>query len=98
MKFLRAATISLEVAHMGLDGILHGHSLVVEVWTENELCLDAWRARIEERTAYIEGQLEKTISGRTFEDVAVAILSALPEAVRVIVTVPTLGHRVEATR
>ncbi len=91
-------TLALEVAHHGEDGVLHGHSLTIELWTERQTCLDAWRAEVRGRIAHIEGQLEATIGGRTFEEVAAAILDAVPEAVRVTVRLPSRGHAIEATR
>lgn len=98
MKFLRAATVALEVAHFGEDGVLHGHSLTAEVWTDKACCLDAWRDRVMSAACPIQGRLEETIGGRTFEDVGVAMLNALPEAVRVVVRLPTRGHLVEVSR
>lgn len=98
MKFMRACTVPLEIAHLGDDGVLHGHSLTVEVWTERDVCLDAWRASAVAALAYIEGQLEMTIGGRTFEDVGVAVMGALPDAVRATVRLPTRGYAVEVHR
>lgn len=96
VKFMRAVTVPLEIAHLGEDGVMHGHSLTLEVWTDRIVCLDAWRTSVTARLAHIEGQLETTISGRTFEDVAEAALESLPDAVRVTVRLPTRGHIVEA--
>ena len=73
MKTTIAATAPLEIAHKGLDGVLHGHSLSVEAWTERPLDLDEWRARIAAGIAHIgRGTLEETIGGRTFEEVGAA--------------------------
>jgi hypothetical protein len=94
----RATTIALEIAHFGENGVLHGHTMMLEAWTDRNTCLDAWQELIRQRTAHIEGQLEQTIGGRTFEDVAVAALKVLPEAVRVVVRLPSRGHVVEAIR
>lgn len=98
MKFLRAATVPLEIAHLGTDGILHGHSLLAEVWTEAVVDLDVWRDEIRQVAAVIEGQLEATIKGRTFEDVAVEFLNRLPLACRVVVRLPTRGHAIDLSR
>jgi hypothetical protein len=98
MKFMRACTVPLEIAHIGDDGVLHGHSLTVELWTDRDVCLDAWRTAAVAGLAHIEGQLEATIGGRTFEDVAVAVMTALPDAVRAVVLMPTRGHAVEVCR
>ena len=98
VKFMRAVTVPLKIRHLGDDGVLHGHSLLLEVWTDRIVCLDAWRASVASRLAHIEGQLETTISGRTFEDVAEAALKALPDAVRAVVRIPTRGHAVEVCR
>ena len=95
---LRASTVPLEVAHLGMDGVMHGHSLTIEAWTDQPVDLDAWRDRMRDATAPFEGQLERTIGARTFEDVAEAVLAALPECVRVVVRLPTRGHVVEAVR
>ena len=94
----RGSTVAVEVAHRGMDGVLHGHSLTIEAWTEQPVDLDAWRARLEGIAASIEGELEQTIGGRTFEDVAGAVLDRLPDCDRVVVRLPTRGHVVEATR
>ncbi len=98
MKILRGATVALEVMHYSPQGVLHGHSLRVEMWTTAETCLDAWRARMASQLAVMErGTLEQT-AGRTFEDVAIMALRLLPEAVRAVVRVPTRGIFVEVTR
>ena len=94
----RAATVALEVAHRGLDGTLHGHSLTIEAWTDAMVDLDAWREELEAVAAGIEGLLEQTIGGRTFEAVAGAVLDRLPGCTRVVLRLPTRGHVVEATR
>ncbi len=96
--FARAATVPLEIAHHGIDGRLHGHSLTVEAWTAHDVDLDVWRARLERVVAAIEGPIERTIGGRTFEDIAAAVLHGLPEADRAVISLPTRGHRVEARR
>ena len=98
MKVSRAATVPLEIAHLGLDGVLHGHSLTAEVWTEQEVDLDIWRQDVAAAAAAIEGRLEDTISGRTFEAVALALLEQLPMACRVVIRLPTRGHLVEMAR
>jgi hypothetical protein len=95
---LRAATIPLEIAHLGTDGVLHGHSLTAEVWTAAEVDLDVWRQQIGLATASLSGQLEATIGGRTFEDVARRVLACVPEACRVVIRLPTQGHAVELWR
>jgi hypothetical protein len=95
---MRAATIPLEIAHLGTDGVLHGHSLTAEVWTEAEVDLDVWRQQITRATAALSGQLEATIGGRTFEDVASQVLACLPDACRVVIRLPTQGHAVELWR
>jgi hypothetical protein len=94
-----SATVPLEVAHRGLDGVLHGHSLSAEVWTDKALDLDRWRERIAQETSHIgKGPLEESIRARTFEDVAKEILRVLPMATKVILHLPTLGHKVEVVR
>lgn len=98
VKTARAVTVAVEVAHLGTDGVLHGHSLTVEVWTDRACCLDAWKARVAEAVTEIDGQLEQTIGGRTFEDVGAWVLEAVPEAIRVVVRLPTRGHVVECER
>ena len=98
MKVSRAATVPLEIAHLGTDGRMHGHSLTAEVWTEAEVDLDDWRDQIAVVAAGIEGRLEQTIQGRTFEDVAQTMLDRLPDATRVVVRLPTRGHAVEVIR
>ncbi len=94
----RGSTVAVEVAHRGVDGVMHGHSLTIEAWTDQPVDLDAWRSRLEAVASGIEGQLEETIGGRTFEDVAGAVLDRLPDCVRVVVRLPTRGHVVEAMR
>jgi hypothetical protein len=98
VKVLRAATVPLEIAHLGTDGVLHGHSLLAELWTEAEVDLDHWREEIRVAAATIEGQLEATIKARTFEDVAMTLLTALPAACRVVIRLPTRGHAIELWR
>lgn len=92
------AIVPLEIAHLGLDGVMHGHSLVLEVSAAEWTCLNAWRARVAADIAHIEGQLELTIGGRTFEDVADAVLAAVPAASRVVVRLPTGGSFLEVVR
>ena len=98
MSFTRAATVPLEIAHLGLDGALHGHSLTAEVWTRDEVDLDSWRATVGEAAQRVEGRLETTIHGRTFEDVAAALMASLPGAFRVVIRLPTRGHAVDLCR
>ena len=95
---MRASTVAVEIAHCGIDGVLHGHSLTVEAWTDQLVDLDIWHARMIAAAKTFEGQLERTIRGRTFEDVADAVLAALPECSRVVVRLPTRGHVIEAVR
>lgn len=99
MTFWRAATVSLEIAHRGENGVLHGHSLSVEVLTHKDTCLDVWKAEVTAALAYINlGQLEETIKARTFEDVIEAIFDALPDASHVSLRLPSYGHVIHATR
>ena len=98
LRLLRASTVPLEVAHRGVDGLMHGHSLVAEVWTEADVDLDDWCAVLRRATTAMEGQLETTIGARTFEDVAAAILAAVPAACRVVLRLPTRGHCVDLSR
>ena len=94
-----AATIPLEVAHLGTDGVMHGHSLSAEVWTSRPVDLDAWRAELVAATAHIGFRpLHDSIGGRTFEDVGHAILAAVDGADRVVIRLPTLGHVIEVSR
>lgn len=95
---LRTASAPVEIAHCGVDGVLHGHSLIVEATTRDAICLDEWRAQLAECLAGIEGQIERTIGARTFEDVALVVMQRMPAACRVVVRLPTRGHSVEATR
>ncbi len=98
MKSARAATVALEVAHLGTDGRMHGHSLTAEIWTYDAVDLDGWRATVGAAASAIEGRLEDTIRARTFEDVAEALLERLPAAFRVVLRLPTRGHAVEVVR
>ena len=98
MRSARAATVAVEVAHRGVDGRMHGHSLQVEVWTADEVDLDRWREQVAEVAAAIEGQLEDTIAARTFEAVASVFLERLPGANRVVLRLPSRGHAVEMVR
>ncbi len=98
MRIVRAATVPLEVAHLGTDGILHGHSLTAEVWTQEAVDLDVWQREVATVAAAIEGHLEETIRGRTFEAVASALLHRLPTASRVVIRLPTRGHVVSVDR
>jgi hypothetical protein len=94
----RAATVPLEIAHRGIDGVLHGHSLTAEVWTAIAVDLDDWRCSVTAVATAIEGMLEDTIRARTFEDVAGIFLERLPDADRVVIRLPTRGHAIEAVR
>ena len=98
MTILRAATVPVEIAHRGLDGVLHGHSLTAEVWTATEVDLDAWKREVAAIASEIEGQVEETIGGRSFEDIAETILTRLPSACRVVIRLPTRGHAIEVTK
>ena len=99
MNVRLAVTVPLEIAHCGLDGIMHGHSLSIEVWTTQSMDLDEWREAIRNGIAHIAFKpLEQTIGGRTFEDVAAAVLAALPKASQVCIRLPTQGFAVEACR
>ena len=93
-----ASTVAVEVAHLGTDGVMHGHSLLLEAWTDQRTCLDAWKARLSRVADEITGELERTIGARTFEDVGVFVLASVPECTRVIVRLPTKGHLVEVIR
>ncbi len=99
VKILRAATVPFEMCHRGLDGALHGHSLLVEVWTAEDCDLDAFKADVERIAQTIcAGPIEGTIYGRTFEDIGAAVLDLCDRATRVTVRLPTRGHVVEITR
>lgn len=93
-----ASTVAVEIAHLGTDGVLHGHSLTIEAWTDQRTCLDAWKARLSSVADEMAGHLERTIGARAFEDVGAFVLASLPECTRVIVRLPTRGHLVEVTR
>ncbi len=88
----RAATVPVEIAHLGTDGVLHGHSLTIEAWTAADVCLDEWHKSLAKVAATIEGRLETTIGGRTFEDVATNVMKALPGCCEVVIRLPTKGH------
>lgn len=97
-NFARGVTIPVEIAHYSVNGALHGHTLMIEVWTRVDIDLDVLKATLTARLSFMEdGTLEQNV-GRTFEDVAARVLAEIPAADRVIVRLPSRGHAVEATR
>lgn len=96
--FARGVTIPLEIAHHSVNGALHGHTLLIEVWTRADADLDTLKDTLTARLAFMEnGTLEQHV-GRTFEDVARRVLAEIPAADRVVVRLPSRGHAVEAIR
>lgn len=94
-----ASTALLDIAHNGLDGILHGHGLAVEVWTEQQTCLDAWTLKVSNVVKPIgEQPLESSINGRTFEDIARFVLDSISEASRVVIRLPATGYIIDVYR
>jgi hypothetical protein len=92
----RAVTVAVEVAYRGTDGVLLGHSLTVEVWTDRPCCPDAWKARVVEALSEVEVSVLGTCT--PLEDLAAAALDAIPEAFKAVVRLPTRGHVVECER
>jgi hypothetical protein len=98
VKFTRSVVVPIEIAHHSVDGVLHGHTLIVEVSTRDNFDLDTLKSVVMEKLAFMEnGPLEDTV-GRTFEDIAARVLSLFPEAYRVSVHLPSRGHTIEALR
>jgi hypothetical protein len=97
MFFERSVTVPIEIAHHSISGALHGHTLMVEVWTRANVDLDAWKEKVSAAVAFMEnGPLEQTV-GRTFEEVAVFIFTKVPGVSRVAVRLPSRGHSVEVS-
>ena len=97
MTILLAVTVPVEIAHRGVNEIMHGHSLTLEVWTDRSVDLDAFVADVKEAVAHIDhGPLEDTIGARTFEDVAAAV-ARCTQAKRVVVRLPTKGYVIDLT-
>ncbi len=98
MNTTRSAMAYVEIAHQGVDGVMHGHSLSVRAWTRAEVDLDRWQDDIAFVGAMISGPLEKSaVQGRTFEDVAAFFLDKLPNAFAVQVVLVSRGHEVYMT-
>ena len=92
---LRGVTVSIEIAHRGVNGIMHGHSLSLEVWTSLDVDLDVFSADVRDAVAFMDhAPLEDTIQARTFEDVAERVLTET-RADRVVLRLPSKGYLVE---
>lgn len=98
MQYRRAATVAVEIAHHSVTGALHGHTLMITAWTRRDVDLDAWKAELAAAVAFMENGALEDVVGRTFEEVAAAVLTILPGADRVQVGLPSRGHTIEANR
>jgi hypothetical protein len=98
MSLLRAVEVPIEIAHHSITGAIHGHTLMLTVWTRDAVDLDQWRADVAEAVAYMENGFLEDRVGRTFEDVALAVLDRVEAAERVQVRLPSRGHIIEARR
>jgi hypothetical protein len=96
VQFLRGVEVPVEIGHHSVTGALHGHTLIVQVWTPADVDLDAFKADVVRDLAFMEDGLLEDIVGRTFEDVARSVLSTIKSAVRVRVSLPSRGHAIEA--
>lgn len=97
-KFSYCATVPIEIAHHGIDGSLHGHTLVAEVWTHIAVDLDCWKKAVEGHVEPLERDKLENIAGRTFEDVVGFIFTQCPDAYKVTIRLPSRGHAIEAVR
>ena len=96
--FTRSASVLIDITHDSLDGVRHGHVLVITAGTEAPVDLDAHKAALEAICFPLsQGPLEE-ICGRTFEDVAQWVLDRMPDVNTVIVALPEFSHRIEARR
>lgn len=93
-----AVTTNLECAHRDMDGGLHGHSYVVELWFAAGPDLAQFAAlarRIAEPLDHT--LLDDSLGSSRMEDIATYFLQET-SAHRVVVRRPTLGYAVTATR
>lgn len=102
VKIEQAVTFNLECAHLSEgDPRLHGHSYVVEVWTDHIRDLPSFEAAIAPvRNAVDHSMLNESIGGTTMEHLAGWLLEKLAfvKPTAVVVRRPTLGYVVRATR
>jgi 6-pyruvoyl-tetrahydropterin synthase len=93
---LRAVTVNVEAAHRDTAGRLHGHSYLVECWTERDVDLADFQIQMRELAASVDHSLlEDSLGGPRMEDIAAWFLAS--GLARVIVRRPTLGCIVEMT-
>lgn len=91
-----AVTVNLECAHRSRDGVLHGHSYVVEVWFLAGEDMSMLAAEVHEVAEQVDHSLlEESVGAASMEAIAEWFLREA-EAVRVVVRRPTLGYVVEA--
>ena len=98
----QAVTFAIEAAHQSAgDTRLHGHSYVVEVWTNDLRDFPTLEAEVQAiRSTVDHALLNDSIGGTTMEHLASWLLErfAFLPATRIIVRRPTLGYVVEARR
>jgi 6-pyruvoyl-tetrahydropterin synthase len=92
-----AVTTNLECAHRSDDGVLHGHSYVIEVWFPAGRDLAKTAIMVRNLSARVDHTLlEESIGSSTMESIATWFITNA-KASRVVVRRPTLGFVVEAT-
>jgi 6-pyruvoyl-tetrahydropterin synthase len=94
-----SVTINVECSHRDIDGRIHGHSYVVEVWVPAGPDLPSLAAAVREIAAPVDhSMLEDSIGSPLMEDMALWFLNQIPHAAKVVVRRPTLGFAAEARR
>lgn len=100
-----AVTFNLEAAHLDpMDGRLHGHSYLVDVWFKPGPDIRAAKAAISVIVGMVdEKPLEDSVGGPLMEDIAMWLMPRLSvlagvEVTRLRVHRPTLGFACEAWR
>lgn len=96
MKIERAVTVNVEAAHYDRAGKLHGHSYLIECWTDVEIDLPQFEAHACADAARVDHtELGASIGAPTMEALGEWFISQSSLYTRIVVRRPTLGFVVE---
>ena len=99
VKIARAVTVNVEAAHSDEHGRIHGHSYLVECWTEADIDLPAFETEVRKQARRVDHTtLENSIGGCTMEALGSWFMARRygpaddVRLCRVVVRRPTLGY------
>lgn len=99
MKIERAVTVNVEAAHYDRAGKLHGHSYLVECWTDKDMDLPQLEAIARADASHVDHtELGDAIGAPTMEALGEWFLANCDLYTRIVVRRPTLGFVVEVVR